>query len=98
MNPLIRSYLERMEAEIAELRLILEAASGEIQRQKDAREKLLHQYWARGKEITVLNEATRTYTQLQQENQQLKSVQQQLQEGLSQVLDQTKALSEALRQ
>ena len=98
MNPLIKSYLDRMESEIGQVRELLQAATDEIQKQREAREKILHQYWARGKEITVLNEATRTYAQLQEENQRLREVQQELQHGLENVLGQTKTLSEALRQ
>jgi uncharacterized protein (DUF342 family) len=98
MNPLIKSYLDRMEDEIGQVRELLQGATQELQRQKEAREKLLHQFWARGKEIAVLNEATRTYAQLQEENRELRGVQQELQNGLERVLGQTKVLAEALRQ
>ncbi|MBI2433705.1 MAG: hypothetical protein HYV26_12635 [Candidatus Hydrogenedentes bacterium] len=98
MNRLLQSYSDKIEQRLERLHALLESTEQELERQREAREKLVQQYWSRGKELSVLNEATKSYAALQEDNKRLRDTQQQLQERLARVLEYTKLLSDTLRQ
>lgn len=98
MNPMLHTYFKRLNEELDLVQEMIQGGTEELKKQKAVREDLLNKFWARGKEITVLNERARTHADLQEENARLQAVQQELQSSLNAVLEKTKVLSEALRQ
>lgn len=98
MIPMIESYITRIEHQLGELRETLVRNKADVQRHKEAREDMLQKFWTRGKQITMLNEATKSHEALQDENRRLKEAQQELQDRLGRLLEYGKTLTESLRQ
>lgn len=97
MNDLLKSYLGRIEKSVNDLRKSLEHSREAMTTQQEAQERLLKQYWSRGKELAQLGESVKDYERLRDENLRLRNVQQELQVRTRQVLEYAKALSEEFR-
>ena len=97
MNPLVRSYLKQIEQASEDLHAALVRNREQIERNEAAHERLMKQFWDRGKEIAVLKEGLGDYETFQEENERLKAVQEELSERLHRVLGYTKALTSEFR-
>lgn len=98
MNEIIRTYLRKLEKSADEIEKVLQNYQTHLENQKDAYERLTQQYWSRGKELSVLSDASNRLDAVNRENEQLRSVQQQVRESLQRLRDYVKDLSEAVRQ
>lgn len=97
MNELVKSYLSRIEKSVHDLHEALRQSHEQLQTQQEAHERLLKQYWSRGKEVSTLSEAMKNFEALQNENQRLKEAHKELQERTRRVLEYTKALTDEFR-
>ncbi len=97
MNDLLKSYLSRIENSVEDLRSALEHGREAMTTQQEAHERLLKQFWSRGKELSALGETFKDYERLRDENDRLRRTHNELQERTRRVLDFAKALSEEFR-
>lgn len=97
MNDRVKTYLKRLDALVDDLHTSLERSREQLGEAQDAHERLLKQYWSRGKEITTMTDSVKEFEALQEENQRLRDIHQEVQERTRTVLEYTKALSDELR-
>ncbi|HPO17237.1 MAG TPA: hypothetical protein PLI09_27635 [Candidatus Hydrogenedentes bacterium] len=97
MNDRVKTYLKRLDALVDDLHTSLERSREQLGEAQDAHERLLKQYWSRGKEITTMKNSVKEFEALQEENQRLRDIHQEVQERTRTVLEYTKALSDELR-
>lgn len=98
MNPIIKSYIDKIEDRLHTLESVLLDQEEEITNQTASHERLLQQYWSRGKELGVMQHSAEEVTAIQDENERLTELKSELQEHCNRVLGYTKALTEEFRQ
>ncbi len=98
MNEIVRKYLRKLEKSVDDIEKVLQTHRTHLQSQQEAYERLTQQYWSRGKELSVLSDASTRLEALSRENEQLRSTFQQVRASLQRVRDYAKDLSEAVRQ
>ena len=98
MNPIIKTYIDNIEDRLHSLESVLADQKEEITHQAAAHERLLQQYWSRGKELGVMQHSAEEITEIQEENERLNAAKEELLERTNRVLGYTKALTEEFRQ
>lgn len=98
MNEIIRTYLKNLEKSVDAIEHALRGHRAQMQSQNEAYERLTQQYWGRGKELSILSDASARLESVSAENEKLRSAHEQVQAALQRVRDYVKDLSEALRQ
>ena len=56
MNPMVRAYLERLNTSLDDVQEAVQEIGGGLSHEKERSERLLKQYWNRGKELSVLQQ------------------------------------------
>ncbi len=98
MNPLIRAQLKQIQQAVDGLQGVLTRQRDGREKDAEAHEQLLRQYWSRGKELAAMRDTLEEFEEVKTENQRLAATYNELQERLGKVLDCTKTLSGELRQ
>ncbi|MBI2424805.1 MAG: hypothetical protein HYV27_18390 [Candidatus Hydrogenedentes bacterium] len=98
MNPLIKSYLDQIDGELAALADNAGALTEKLADVEASRNELLKDFWGKEKEVAIQKEAARGFSELKERATALEEREQVLREHLSRVLAYTKALTEELRQ
>ncbi len=98
MNPLIRAQLKQIEQALDGLQGVLTHQRDAREKDGEAHEQLLRQYWSRGKELATVRDTLEDFEDLKAENDRLNATHKELRERLGKVLDCTKTLSGELRQ
>lgn len=97
MNKLVLAQFARIEKAMARLEEGVRLAQEAAQHQEEEREKLLQQFWSRGKELKTVQRSLNDYEAVCEENDRLKECHRALGEHLRRVRDYTKALTESMR-
>ncbi len=97
MNDQTKKYLKRIDALVGDVHVALMRSREQLGEAQEAHERLLKQYWSRGREITTMTDSVKEFEALQEENRRLRAVQEELQQRARTVLEYTKALSKELR-
>lgn len=98
MNPLIKSYLDQIDAEVADLAEHTGHLKEELAEIGAARDELRKEVWSKDKELSVQKSAAQGFAELRERNAALEARETELRAHLAKVLGYTKALTEELRQ
>lgn len=98
MNKATRTYLRQIEQGIGDLHGALKRAREQAQAQQEAHEKLVKEFWSKGKEASAMHASAQEFDVLQQENEQLREAKREVGERLQRIRDYTKALREDIDQ
>jgi len=94
---MVQASIKRLEETAERLDRAIEEQQGRLEQQRDAHEQALRQYWASGKDAAVMKANQASVAALQERLQDSEALFETLREGMLRLLEQTKALREALR-
>lgn len=97
MNPMVQASIKRLEETAERLDRAIEEQQSRLEEQRAAHEQALRQYWASGKDAAVMKANQASVEALQKHLEGSEALLATLREGLLRLLEQTKALREALR-
>ena len=97
MNPLITQQLRQVHGFIEELRETIDSYQGDLKEKKQAYIGLTQEYWSRGSKIAVLDQNTKEFQDLSEENERLRNQNAEFRQHLERILTYTKALIETFR-
>lgn len=97
MNPMVQASIKRLEETAERLDRAIEEQQGRLAQQRAAHEQALRQYWASGKDAAVMKASQANVMEVQERLDSSEALLETLREGLLRLLEQTKALREALR-
>jgi len=97
VNLLLRKYFSQIDSAVDEVHQALRGLREQQEIAVAEKDELRKQLWARGREVTVLQEANAQYAQLQEENAALQAKQDAVREHLNRILNHTKALTSEFR-
>lgn len=86
MNKIVKGYLKRIEAATEDLAERLEDLRAQRDHQQEAREKLLKEFWVRGKRLSQLEEATKTLPDIEKRLSSGDQIQAEIRAGLEQLV------------
>jgi predicted nuclease with TOPRIM domain len=97
MNPMVRAYLERINTSLDDLQEAVQDMGGGLSHEKERSERLLKQYWNRGKELSVLQQTAGEMEAVLAENARLREAHAELEARLQNVLSLTKGILNELK-
>lgn len=97
MNPMVRAYLERLNTSLDDVQEAVQEIGGGLSHEKERSERLLKQYWNRGKELSVLQQTAGEMEAVLAENARLREAHAELEARLQQVLALTKGILHELK-
>lgn len=97
MNPMVRAYLERMNASLDDIEAAFKDLDSGLEHEKDRSERLLKQFWSRGRELSTLKETAGEMEAVLAENARLRESHAELEGRLQQVLALTKGILHELK-
>ena len=92
MNPILQKQFDTLEAQISELREVLEANTLELQKQHVEKSDLLQEQWRQRKQLTTLNRIADDFDGVDEKNQRYREERKEIRDDLSKIMNLAKAL------